>query len=106
MWDLSNDTKKHTTKSRETIPLIRIHQIRPDLDPQKCCSGAEMTLLYLSIQQTFATRNYFFTTGCRVEKNEKLGGWVGIDGYGNLLCRLLVVLQLCVQHIFHRYHVY
>jgi hypothetical protein len=21
MWDLSNDTKKHTTKSRETIPL-------------------------------------------------------------------------------------
>jgi hypothetical protein len=25
MWDLSNDTKKHTTKSRETIPLSGVN---------------------------------------------------------------------------------
>jgi hypothetical protein len=34
MSDLSNDTKKHTTKSRETIPLSKKAELYPpDLEP-------------------------------------------------------------------------
>jgi hypothetical protein len=62
MSDLSNDTKKHTTKSRETIPLKRINYFSDDL----------ISLTKLLNSSAFKTilKNYYHYFGLLCVANE------------------------------------
>jgi hypothetical protein len=75
MSDLSNDTKKHTTKSRETIPLMlqyrqySINKTKNRSDDANLTRGDIFRVQRISVSQNlqymYSTVQYCSATACR-----------------------------------------